>query len=49
MTAVRVLPPLDGASAADAVAEAVGAAAEPRPVELGEVAARAIWVLLDPA
>jgi hypothetical protein len=47
MTAVRVLPPLDGGSVADAAAEAVGAVAEPRPVELGEVAARAIWVLLD--
>lgn len=47
MTAVRVLPPLDGGTVADAAAEAVGAVAEPRPVELGEVAARAIWVLLD--
>lgn len=41
MTAVRVLPP-EGSDAADA--DVVG-----RPVELGEVAARAIWVLLDPS
>jgi hypothetical protein len=39
MTAVRVAPPrADGDDAA---------AVDARPVELGEVAARAIWVLLD--